>query len=250
MGLLWRDQSGMAQSDMAASWQTNEARRNAARLEALRLQRANDQSFNYENTAANSTGPAGNFTNTGSLGFMRLPIESTTGGFRNNIFDPASNPFPNAPADPELKGLPFNPYTQGYMSGGNWNPYLPDKITLKSPTTNLGPVPGGGQATQWVNGKQVNVGTNNYAAGTSASAPYQFGTAPGDARMEQAPPMNGFHFGQVGQPGYKFMAGSMEGGKFYADQPASLNPAPDKNLGIFRPWNPALDALQKYRSQT
>ena len=187
--------------------------------------------------------------NTGDLGFMRLPVESTSGGFRNNIFDPASNPFPNGPADPALGGLPFNPYTQGYMSGGTWNPYLPDKITLRSRATNLGPVPGGAQASQWINGKQVNIGANNFAAGTSAPAPYQYTTAPGDARMEAAPAFTGFGFGEQGKPGYKFMAGTMEGGKFYQTQPESLNPPPNKNLGILRPWNPALDALQQARSQ-
>lgn len=188
-------------------------------------------------------------TNTGDLGFMTLPIESTSGGFRNNIFDPGSNPFPGGPASPDLNGLPFNPYLQGYMSGGKWNPYLPDKITLKSPTTNLGPVPGGGQASQWINGKQVNIGANNFAAGTSTAAPYQYATAPGDARQEAAPAFTGFGFGEQGKPGYKFMGGTMEGGKFYQTQPDSLNPKPDPNLGVFRPWNPALDALQQSRSQ-
>lgn len=185
-------------------------------------------------------------TNTGDLGFMKLPVESTSGGFRNNIFDPNSNPFPNAPADPSLGGLPFNPYTQGYMSGGQWNPYLPDKINFGQRQSNSGPT---GQASQWINGQQVNVGTNNYAAGTNAPSPYQYATAPGTVSQEQAAPPTGFGFGQQGQPGYKFMAGTFDGGNFYSAQPDSLNPKPDPNLGIFRQWNPALDALQQSRSQ-
>lgn len=179
------------------------------------------------------------------MGFMTLPVERTVGGFENNIWNPGAKPFPNGPADPGLNGLPFNPYTQGYMSGGEWRPYLPGKIVLGQRNSNSGQV---GGATQWAGGGRFNVGADNYAAGASSAAPRQFAAGPGDARTELAPAMSGFHFGQAGQPGHRFMAGSMDGGRFYADQPG-LNPAPDRGLGVLRPWNPALDALQKSRSQ-
>jgi len=186
-------------------------------------------------------------TNTGDLGFMRLPVERTVGGVQNNLWNPQANPFPGGfTSENAADGLTpdFNPFLQGYMSGGEWKPYLPDKIVLGQRQSNSGPV---GQASQWINGQQVNVGSNNYAAGTNAPAPYQYKTAPGDARMEAAAPFTGFGFGEQGKPGYKFMAGTFDGGKFYQQQPESLNPPPNKNLGILQPWNPALNALQQSR---
>lgn len=187
--------------------------------------------------------------NTGDMGFMTLPIESTSGGFQNNIWNPGANPYAGGFQD-DYKDIgldpSINPYTQGYFSGGQWHPYLPGKIVVGSRQP-AGPVVG--QATQWINGKEYNVNGNNYAAGTNAPAPYQFATAPGDARMEEAAPFSGFQFGQAGQPGYKSMPGTMDAGKFYASQPESLNPKPDRNLGTFQPWNPAAAALQQYRGQ-
>lgn len=184
--------------------------------------------------------------NSGNLGFMTLPIEGASGGYENNIWNPNANPYPGGfTNDHKLDGLDpnINPYLQGYFSGGKWNPYLPGKIAIGSRQP-AGPAVG--DATQWVNGKEYNVNGNNYAAGTNAPAPYQFGTAPGDARMSEAAPFTGFQFGEQGQPGSRFAAGSFEGGKFYAKQPEY---APDRNLGVFKPWNPAAAALEQYRSQ-
>ena len=211
----------------------------------------------YQNTAAYSQAPvAGSeYLNTGNLGFRNLgPVVGTSGGFENNIWNPKANPYPGGFSDPEGYGLTpdFNPFTQGYMSGGKWNPYLPGKIMYGQVDTNLGAIPGGGGSSQWVGGKQVNIGANNYGAGTDAPAPYQFGVSAGDARMEAAPPVTGFGFGQVGQPGYRFMPGTLEGGKIYADQPATLNPTPQAGLGTFKPWpggNPAIEALQQQRKK-
>lgn len=187
--------------------------------------------------------------NTGNLGFMTLPIERTIGGYENNVYNPNANPYPGGfTEDHASQGLTpdFNPFLQGYMSGGEWKPYLPDKIVIGSRNSG-GPTSYSG-GTQWINGKEYNIGANNYEAGQTGPKPYQFGTAPGDERMEADTPFAGFHFGQVGQPGYRFAPGTMEGGKFYSDQPG-LNPTPDRKLGTFQPWNPAAAALQQYRSQ-
>ena len=187
--------------------------------------------------------------NTGNLGFMTLPVERTVGGFRNNIWNPNATPFPggftenNAAMDVTSD---FNPFLQGYMSGGEWKPYLPDKIVLGQRASNSGPV---GQATQQINGQGVNIGANNLPAGHGVPKPYQFGTSLGDVREEIAAPSNGVHFGEVGKPGYKFMPGSFENGRFYSTQPATLNPKPDPMLGVFRNWNPAAAALESYRRQ-
>lgn len=189
--------------------------------------------------------------NTGNLGFMTLPVERTSGGFENNIWNPNANPFPTgAPAGSDSgdiqNELGFNPFTQGYMSDGVWRPYLPGKIVYGQNKPTQPPV---GPASQIINGQPVNIGANNYAAGASTAAPYQYATAPGDARMETAATPLGFGFGEVGKPGYSFMAGSLEDGKFYSKQPDTLNPTPNKNLGVLQPWNPALSALQQSRSQ-
>ena len=187
--------------------------------------------------------------NTGDLGFMRLPVERTTGGFRNNIFDPNSNPYPDGFSDSYADiGLDpnVNPFTQGYFSGGQWRPYLPDKIVYGQRA--MPTMPNLGKATQTINGKEYNVNGNNYDAGQSGPAPYQYSTAPGDERTEGAVPFTGFGFGEAGKPGYSFMAGSMDNGRFYSKQPG-LNQAPDRTLGTFQPWNPAAAALKQYRSQ-
>lgn len=195
------------------------------------------------------------------LGFMTLPIEGTAGGFRNNIFDPGSTPFPGGEAGPALGGMQFNPFLQGYMSGGKWNPYLPGKIILgqrkSSPVAgSASSTPTVGQASQWVNGKEYNVNGNNYAAGTDAPAPYKFGTAPGDARESAAAPFTGFGFGQEGQQGYKWLPGEFSSqtpgtsSKFFSAQPAALTQAPNPLLGTLQPWqDPRLKALQQSRSQ-
>lgn len=184
--------------------------------------------------------------NTGDLGFMTLPIERTVGGFENNIWNPNANPYPGGfTQDDEAAGLDprFNPFTQGYMRGDEWLPYLPGKIVIgqRQPTQ-----PFSKGATQFIDGKEYNIG--GVAGPRVGAAPRPFEVGPGDERQEQAAPMTGFHFGQVGQPGYRFMGGAGQDGKFYSDQPG-LNPAPDRTLGTFKPWNPAAAALQSYRSQ-
>lgn len=212
------------------------------------------------NTAQYSQAPQpgdNSYQNTGNLGFFNLPVERTIGGFENNIY---ANPMPTQIFDPKTKkmiDMPFNPFLQGAITGPSndptFTPYLPDKIVYRSPTTNLGPVPGGtgdiGQASQMVNGQNVNIGANNYAAGTSSANPRPFETAPGTVSQTQDTPMNGFQFGQAGQPGSSFMGGAMDQGKFYSNQPNTLNPTPQQGLGQFKPWNPAMAALQNSRSQ-
>ncbi len=210
----------------------------------------------YQNTAQFSQAPGlgdTSYLNSGNLGFFNLPVERTIGGFENNIW---ANPQPTKIFDPKtnkINELPFNPFLQGAITGGQDNPtftpYLPDKIVYKSPSTNLGPIPGGGGASQWINGKQYNVNGNNYEYGKTEADPYHFGTSAGTVSQEAQTPFNGFHFGQQGQPGYKFMSGAFDQGKFLSNQPASLNPAPQQGLGTFKPWNPSLDALQQSRSQ-
>lgn len=208
----------------------------------------------YQNTAQYSQAPqpgSASYLNSGDLGFFNLPVERTIGGYGNNIW---SNPQPISTFDPgtgKQTDLPFNPFTQGAITGsGGFTPFLPDKIVYKSPTTHLGAVPGGGQATQTVNGQNVNIGANNYAAGASSATPRPFETSSGTVSQQQSAPMTGFQFGQAGQPGGSFMGGSMQNGAFYANQPSSLNPQPQAGLGTFKPWgNPALNALQNYRSQ-
>jgi hypothetical protein len=184
--------------------------------------------------------------NTGSMGYMTLPVESTSGGFENNIWNPNATPYPTGfTRENKLDGLDpgVNPYLQGYFSGGKWMPYLPGKTVIGSRQP---AAPAVGNATQWVNGREYNVNGNNYEAGQTGPKPYEFATAPGDARMSEAAAPDGFHFGEQGQPGYRFMAGAIENGKISAKQPQY---APDRNLGVLQPWNPAAAALQQYRSQ-
>lgn len=223
--------------------------------------------------------------NYGDLGFMTLPVEKTVGGHRDNLWNPEADPWggegygrggwkdeyydrTKTEGDP-LFGAPlspdFNPWTQGYQySTGKkdgegktiwgWRPWLPDKIVYGQKAQQQ---PGNGQAMQWYNGQWVNVNGNNYAAGTSTAAPYAFkAEAPAVGPREETPaPFDGFHFGEIGKPGYQFMGGSFAPGAtpgsstFYQTQPASLNPTPDRTLGTLKPWNPAAAALQQYRSQ-
>ena len=167
------------------------------------------------------------------LGFMYLPPERTVGGVENNPWNPNVNPFPG-----EFTNPGFNPFPLGYMLDGEWVPNLPDKIVYGQRKS--APVPD--YTSVWFDGKQYNTGQRS-------PKPYQFGQAPGDAREEAADaPFTGFGSGQVGQPGYRFTPGTMEGGKFYSDQPG-INPPPNRKLGTFQPWNPSATALLQNRRQ-
>lgn len=157
-------------------------------------------------------------------GYMTLPVERTIGGFENNIWNP------NYEFNPFLQGRFINPQhgvDSSLSNVGEWVPFLPDRIVYgqrKLPTA-----PGGGVATQSFGGKTYNVGSNIYQMGNPK--PLQSTAAPGDERVESSSsPFSGFHFGELGRPGYKFLPGSMESGTFYSDQPG-------------------LRALQQYRRQ-
>lgn len=214
----------------------------------------------YQNTAQYSQAPQpgdNSYLNSGDLGFFTLPVERTVGGFENNIYTKPQATQVFDPKTGKMVDLPFNPFLQGAFTGPKddptFTPYLPDKIIFKSPTTNLGHVPGGtgdiGQAFQTVNGQNINIGANNYAAGTSGGAPRPFETAPGTVSQQQDAPFSGFQFGEAGKPGGSFLSGTMENGKFYQQQPSSANPKSQQGLGQFTPWNPAMAALKQSRSQ-
>lgn len=177
------------------------------------------------------------------LGFMTLPVERTEGGSTDNPWNPEQE---------------FNPFLQGYFSGGKWIPYKPGKIVLGQRES--APVPGAssatptvGRATQMSGGRNVQMNAQGQAYSDTPQRQFEASAASTPTRMSEMVPFTGLGFGEAGQPDYRFMPGefsSMTPGtssQFYSTQPTSLNPTPNPLLGVLQPWNPALDALKSSR---
>lgn len=187
--------------------------------------------------------------NTGNLGFTSLPVEKTVGGFQNNIWNPNANPYPGGWKEEYAdQGMSpdINPFLQGkFDKNGAWHPLLPDKIVYGQ---SAGGTAALGDASHTIGGQ-----TSRFTPGGPIPAqrgPEYSAPAVSSTTVPSGPAgPSGFHFGEVGQPGYKFMPGDVMNGKFFSAQPDTLKPGDQKDLGVLKPWNPALNALQQSRSQ-
>lgn len=181
--------------------------------------------------------------NTGDLGFMRLPVERTIGGFENNIWNPRAVQFPGGSPPPELEEVGFNPYTQGSMTGEGWRPYLPDKIVLGQRLSNSRMI---GDPTQISGGQRYGVGVS-----TAPRREFSVSAPTLGERQESLPASTSMISGDRSYSGY-FDPGTFEPGRrdprFWLNQP-NLNMPQRSGLGTFQPWNPALNALEQSRRQ-
>ena len=175
-------------------------------------------------------------TNTGNLNFQ-TPVG------QNQYYDP------NIQLQVPFQGG-FLDILKGYDPTNNPTAYRYDPRAL-TPTKMVydpyNPSVPNSPATQTVNGQTVNIGANNYLAGTSSPQQYQFqASTPSVPSSQTTPaPYTGFMFGNNGSLGN--IKGTFDQGVFYQNQPSSTTAA-TPGLGTLTPWNPALSALQQNRT--